>query len=142
MSVDEPTNKYTRRQFVRTGAAVSAALLTGAPFVKGQDKAGLKTPVLGTGTHKYEALHDWGELPNDIVYGNTHGVAENSQGRIYIAHTVHKTSQKGDAIVVFDPDGKFIKSWGAEFRGGAHGMHLVKGTRSFSICATSRVTKW
>src|SRR5206468_2754925 len=71
---------------------------------------------------------------------NTHGVAEDSQGRIYIKHTVGKTSQKGDAVVVFDPDGKFIKSWGAEFRGGAHGMHLVKenGVEFFYLCDTAR----
>ena len=29
-------------------------------------------------------------------------------------------------MLVFDEDGKFIKSWGGEFRGGAHGLHLQK----------------
>jgi len=73
-----------RRHFLKTGATTSAALLTGSPFVRGQDKAGSKAPVLGSGEHTYEALHDWGNLPAGIVYGNTHGVAEDSQGRIYI----------------------------------------------------------
>jgi hypothetical protein len=37
---------------------------------------------------------------------------------------VHSTSQSGDALCVFDPAGKFVRSWGAEFRGGAHGLTL------------------
>jgi hypothetical protein len=140
MSNNKALNKISRREFVGGGAIASAALLTRAPYVRGEDKAGLRTPVLGAGTHQYEALHDWGELPNDIAYGNTHGVAEDAQGRIYVKHTVHKTSQKGDAVVVFDAEGKFIKSWGAEFRGGAHGMHLTTegGTEFFYLCDTAR----
>jgi hypothetical protein len=27
-------------------------------------------------------------------------------------------------MVVFDPNGKFVKSWGKEFKGGAHGLHI------------------
>src|SRR5438876_12338938 len=30
-------------------------------------------------------------------------------------------------MVVFDENGKFIKSWGKDFKGGAHGLHLRKG---------------
>jgi hypothetical protein len=39
---------------------------------------------------------------------------------------VHASSSSGDAICVFDPDGKFVRSWGAEFRGGAHGLTLAR----------------
>lgn len=129
-----------RRSFLQKTSIAAAALLTGAPFVRAEDRSGLKTPVVGTGEFTFEVLHDWGELPQDITYGNTHGVAEDSQGRIYIKHTVGKSSLKGDAIVVYDRDGKFIKSWGAEFRGGAHGMHLVKEGKDevFYLCDTAR----
>lgn len=139
-SSKKAASTVSRRQFIGTSAVASAALLTGAPFIKAQDKSGLKTPVQGVDGHRYEIIHDWGQLPNDIAYGNTHGVAEDAQGRIYIKHTVHKTSQKGDAVVVFDPEGKFIKSWGSEFRGGAHGMHLAKEGKDevFYLCDTAR----
>lgn len=90
------------------------------------DKTGSKLPILGDGEHKYEAIHDWGELPSNIKYGNTHSVAEDAQGHIYVHHTVHKTSASPDSVVVFDEKGKFVRSWGAMFRGGAHGMHLRK----------------
>ncbi len=136
----KPASTISRRQFLKTGATVSAAIATGAPFIIAQDKAGAKAPILGSGAHQYEAIHDWGALPADIAYGNTHGVAEDSQGRIYIKHTVHKTSMKADAVVVFDAEGKFITSWGAEFRGGAHGMHIVKEGKDefFYLCDTGR----
>jgi hypothetical protein len=39
---------------------------------------------------------------------------------------VHASSQSDDAICVFDADGKFIRSWGKEFKGGAHGLHIRK----------------
>ena len=115
----------SRRDFVKTTALATAAIA--APrIILASNKSGLDPIILGTGEHKYEVQHDWGTLPEGIAYGNTHGVAEDSQGNIYIKHTVHATSSKADAIVVFDASGKFIRSWGAEYKGGAHGMHLSK----------------
>ena len=111
----------TRRSFM-----VASAVGAVAPFVKAQDKAASKYPILGEGEHKFECIHDWGELPSNIKYGNTHSVCEDAQGHIYIHHTVYKDSQSPDSVVVFDEKGKFVRSWGAMFRGGAHGMHLRK----------------
>lgn len=134
-----PSNDSPRRDFLKT-AGTATLLAAGAPFVRASDKAGRRAPVLGSGAHTYEAIHDWGALPDDIAYGNTHGVAEDSQGRIYIKHTVHKRSRSDDAIVVFDPEGRFITSWGAAFKGGAHGLHLARegGGEFFYLCDTAR----
>ena len=112
-----------------------------APLILGAtDKSGSKKPVIGSGDHTYEVTHDWGELPADIQYGNTHGVCEDSQGRIYIHHTVYATSENADSMVVFDGDGKFVKSWGKDFRGGAHGLHIRKegSTEFLYLCDTQR----
>ncbi len=115
----------TRREFVR---AVAAAPL--GPLLLGmQDKAGTKRPVLGSGAYRYEAIHDWGTLPASIRWGNTHGVVEDSQHNIYVHHTVHATSESPDSMVVFDSKGRFIRSWGKEFRGVAHGLHIRKEGR-------------
>jgi len=108
----------TRRGFLMAGAV--------APFVMAEDKTGSKYPILGDGEHKYECIHDWGQLPSNIKYGNTHSVCEDAQGHIYIHHTVYKDSPSPDSVVVFDEKGKFVRSWGPMFRGGAHGMHLRK----------------
>lgn len=114
--------KSTRRQFVAAGAMAAAA----PAFIRAEDKAGTKKPILGSGAHTYEAIHDWGELPSSIKYGNTHGVVEDSHGNIYIHHTVYKDSESADTMVVFDAKGKFVRSWGKEFRGVAHGLHIRK----------------
>lgn len=109
--------KTTRREFLVSAAA--------APMLLGlQDKSGSKAPVMGSGTHVYEAIHDWGTLPTHIKWGNTHGVVEDSQGNIHIHHTVHATSESPDTVVVFDRDGKFVRSWGRQFKGVAHGLEL------------------
>ncbi len=108
-----------RREFLKT--ATAAPLLLGM-----QDKAGSRAPVLGKGEFTYEAIHDWGELPANIRWGNTHGVVEDSQGNIYVHHTVHATSESADSMVVFDRNGRFVRSWGHQFRGVAHGLHIRK----------------
>lgn len=109
-------------------------------MTQSQGKTASKRPIIGSGEHTYEVLHDWGELPAHIKYGNTHGVCEDSQGHIYIHHTVHKSSQSADAMVVFDEKGKFVRSWGAEYREGAHGLHIRKegSTEYLYLCDTNR----
>ena len=121
-----------RRTFI-TG--LSAPLILGAT-----NKSGSSKPILGEGDHKYEVTHDWGELPANIKYGNTHGVCEDSQGHIYVHHTVNAASESNDSMVVFDGKGKFVKSWGKEFKGGAHGLHIHKeGKQEFLyLCDTKR----
>jgi hypothetical protein len=115
--------KTTRREFVKT---VAAAPLLGPVLLGTANKSGSKRPVLGSGSHQYEATHDWGELPARIRWGNTHGVIEDSQHNIYVHHTVHATSESADSMVVFDSKGKFVRSWGKEFKGVAHGLHIRK----------------
>src|SRR5690242_13247285 len=100
----------TRRNFLVASAAVACA----PAFLSATDKAGSKAPVLGEGEYQYEAIHDWGELPRTIKYGNTHGICEDSQGHIYIHHTVHAHSDSLDTMVVFDHKGKFVRSWGRQ----------------------------
>lgn len=112
----------SRREFL--AAAAASPLLLGT-----QDKGGTRAPVMGQGELTYEAIHDWGTLPASIRWGNTHGVVEDAQGHIHVHHTVHATSERGDSVVVFDRDGRFVRSWGAEFRGVAHGFDLRREGR-------------
>lgn len=127
---------HSRRQALGTisGAVAGAWWLTGAvPAARaGQanrplgGKSGLDPIILGSGEHQYEVQHDWTRLPVTHAFGNTHGVAVDRQGNVYIKHTVHAASQSSDAMCVFDSSGTFVRSWGAEFKGGAHGLTLVR----------------
>lgn len=126
----------TRRTVLKTMVSAGAG-----PIILGAaDKAGTARPILGAGEHKYEAIHDWGELPGSIQYGNCHGVCEDSQGNIYVHHTVNAASESHDTMVVFDAQGKFVRSWGKDFKGGAHGLHIRKEGRDefLYLCDTRR----
>lgn len=126
----------TRRRFLQS----AAALASGPVILGASNKSGSAPPIVGQGEFKYEVIHDWGELPKSISYGNTHGVVEDAHGFIYVHHTVNASSESSDSMVVFDPKGKFVKSWGKEFRGGAHGLHIAKeGKDQFLyLCDTKR----
>lgn len=132
--------KTTRRRFVSSSIATMVAVGIAPALLGAEDKSGAKPVIFEAGDLKYECQHDWGQLPKHISYGNTHGVVEDSQGRIYVHHTVNKSSESRDAMVIFDHDGKFIESWGKEFRGGAHGLHINKeGSEEFLyLCDTGR----
>ena len=130
----------SRRHFLQAIGAAGAAAAGGPVILHATNKSGSSRPVVGTGDHTFEVHHDWGELPAGIRYGNTHGVCEDQQGHIYIHHTVNATSERHDTMVVFDRKGRFVKSWGREFEGGAHGLHIRKeGSREFLyLCDTKR----
>lgn len=113
---DHRLGAVSRRRFLRgIGAAAVGPTLLGVR-AKGSSKA----VVLGSGKHTYEVVEGWGKLPEGVKYGYTHGVQVDSQQRI-IVH-----NQSKDSVVIFDNEGKFIKSWGPEFQKGAHGCLLRK----------------
>lgn len=115
---NEQNREWSRRSFLRAGlGAVVAA--SAPPLLRGASAATQSAPgVLGAGAHTYEVVRGWGALPTGKVFGYTHSVQEDAQGRIFIHN------QSADAVMIFDATGRFIKSWGREFENGAHGMQL------------------
>ena len=136
-----------RRDFLKqTGAAAlataSAAAASGSgPFVHAGDKAGSPHPVIGQGEHRYECYHNWGALPSSVRWHETHGVAIDQAGFIYITHRAGNQKPKSpeeaqDTIVVFDPDCKFVRSFGKEYHGGGHGIDIrAEGGQEFLYLA-------
>ena len=116
----------SRRGFLKGSGTGAVAAGDGPTILGSTDKADATHPIVGSGDHTYEVIHNWGELPKHIRYGNTHGVRIDRDGFVYVHHTVHASSETGDSMVIFDPQGKFVKSWGKEFQGGAHGLHVQK----------------
>lgn len=117
-------SKRTRRSFLATCSAAGLAAALPSFGLQTSDKSGTRPPVLGSGPHTYECVHDWLVPPEGMVWGDTHGLCQDEQGHIYAGHTVHKSSMRGEAIVVFDEKGRFVRAFGEEFRGGAHGLKL------------------
>jgi hypothetical protein len=123
----------SRRTFLAQCAALASAATLPAFFVRASDKSGSTNPVVGTGEHTYECVHDWLVPPEGLVWGDTHGLCQDAAGNIYVAHTVNKSSMRGEAIVVYDSAGKFVRAFGEEFRGGAHGLYLRSEGASESL---------
>jgi hypothetical protein len=113
-----------RRTFLQA-AAVTAS--TGPTLLGVTRRADNKAPTVGTGEHTYECHHNWGELPNDYAWQTTHNVALDSQGHVYITHQGAKgTKSNMDTVLVFDPKGKFVRSFGKEWHYGGHGIEIRK----------------
>jgi hypothetical protein len=110
-----------RRDFLKRSAALATA-----PLLLGMtDKAETKLPTVGKGEHTYECIHNWGGLPSSIKWQTTHGVAVDAAGQVYITHQgVGKDVM--DTVVVFDPKGKYVRSFGKEWHTGGHGIDIRK----------------
>jgi hypothetical protein len=123
-----------RRTFLRRSAAAGATALAagaGPLFLNATAKAGNDRPTVGREAHRYECIHNWGELPGNLRWETTHGVTVDEVGLVYIKHQGHG-KEALDTIVVFDPTGKFVRSFGKEYYPGGHGIDLRKeGSEEF-----------
>ncbi len=79
--------------------------------------------TIGEGRYRFEWDSHWAKLPEGIELGYTHGVVVDREG------LVHVFNQSRHAVLTFDPDGRFLRTWN-EFPSdrflGAHGMTLVE----------------
>ena len=116
-------SQATRRKFLQAAGAAGAVAALGPVYVHASDKAGSRRPVIGEGEFRYECEHGWGQLPSTVRWGDTHGVTVDADGFVYIKHR-NKVPEVMDAIVVFDPQGKYVRSFGKEYHGGGHGIDI------------------
>lgn len=127
----------TRRGFLARTAGIAAVACAGPQILVRAEEKDMKVDgTMGTGDHRYEWVGDWAKLPEGRTFGYTHAVQEDSQGRILVHHT------GTESIAVFDPDGKFIKSFGREWETHAHGMQLrVEDGQEFLYLAPTLLHK-
>jgi len=124
-----------RRDFLKTAGAAAATAITSNFFVHASDKAGTKPAVVGTGEFTYECHHNWGTLPAAIQWWDTHGVAVDAAGLVYITHRSPFNSGM-DTAVVFDPTGKYVRSFGKQWNFGGHGVDIrQEGNEEFLYLA-------
>lgn len=133
-------SRTTRRRFLKSVGAAAATASVSPLILRASDKAGSQNPVLGEGAFRYEVVtHSWGEVPSHIQWGETHGVAVDEAGLIYIKHRSN-AKEPIDAIAVFDPQGKFVRSFGKEYHTGGHGIDIRKeGSEEFLYLCSTRV---
>jgi hypothetical protein len=74
------------------------------------------------GLMKYRVQIRFGEepdtMPDGWKFGRVSSVTVDKAGEVYVFHR----GKKADPIVVFDAKGKYLRSWGRDMFGNAHGM--------------------
>lgn len=134
----------TRRQFLAQSVLAAFGFTSAGRALAGEALRTGQAPrlIVGSGVYRYEWVPDWLTPPEYIRWGDTQGLAQDSYGRIFVSHTVHSDSPSPDAIVVFDKHGKFLMSWGSQFRGGGHGLDIRKeGSQEYLYhCDTAHKT--
>ncbi len=66
----------------------------------------------------YEPDPDWPHLPEGRYLGEASAVTTDSDGNVYVFH------RGQDPIMVFDQNGRFLRSWGEGVFGSAHGLRV------------------
>lgn len=129
------SDKRQRRDFLKTAGAAGATVVAAHFFVHAADKTGTKPAVIGSGEFTYECHHNWGEVPAHIRWHATHGVAIDAAGLIYITHRAPFNSDI-DTVTVFEPNGRFVRSFGKQWNFGGHGIDIRKeGNEEFLYLA-------
>ena len=73
---------------------------------------------MGSGDYTYEVHRPWGRLPSGWEFGLVSHVAVDSEDRLYVY-------QRGDPpLIIFDSEGEFVGSWGADLIIDAHGIFI------------------
>ncbi len=119
------TNKQTRRSFLTTCSAAAVATALPSVFLP-SDLRQVWRSIAGC---RFRSAHlrvraRLAGAAGRPGLGRYAWPGQDEQGHIYVGHTVHKSSMRGEAIVVFDEKGRFVRAFGEEFRGGAHGLRL------------------
>lgn len=101
---------------VRIAAAVVAFFLTG--IATAQNSA----------PNPYETIEGWAELPDGRVWGSTSAIYPANDGKhIWVAERCGTNLCVGsdvDPVLLYDPDGNVVKSFGAGMITWPHGMHV------------------
>lgn len=138
-----PTDAVSRRAFLQTATAATAATAAtlAAPAIVTADKTGNRV-VIGQGECQYTPNHSWAQLPEKFTWQTTHNVAIDSEGLVYVIHEGRKDQPDHPSIFVFDPEGRYVRSFGNEFQGGGHGIEVRRdGTEEFVYVAAYQEVK-
>ncbi|MBL8829178.1 MAG: hypothetical protein JNM18_19500 [Planctomycetaceae bacterium] len=78
----------------------------------------LAAQVEGAEPIAFTSVGAFGKFPEGVTLGPTSAVAVNRQGEVYIFH------RGKQPIIVCDPAGNVLRSWGDDLIGSAHGLRL------------------
>lgn len=146
----QPAN-VDRRHFLGAALTASAAVACGSvgnavasaggpgPFLRTSKNR--PRNMVGQGDYQYEMNHHWAQLPEKFTWQTTHNVAVDPEGLVYVIHEGHENKPDHPSIFVFDPDGRYVRSFGSQFQGGGHGLEVrvENGTPFLYVAAYQQV---
>lgn len=126
--------RTSRRKFLAAAAGTAAVLAV--PTILTAAKTD-KPLVVGQGEYRYEVIHEWPQLPDKFTWQTTHNVAVDKSGCLYVIHEGREDLKDHPSIFVFDPERKYIRSFGQQFQGGGHGIEIREegGQEFLYVCA-------
>ena len=74
--------------------------------------------LVGESTLTFELVSDWEQLPSGWSHGDVAGVATDSQDRVYVFN------RSEHPLIVYDRDGRFLRSWGEGVFTRPHGITI------------------
>ncbi len=74
--------------------------------------------TVGSGEYTYELVESWAKLPAGEEFGMVSACATDSAGNLYAFQ------RKEPPIVIFNPDGEYIGSWGLDAISNPHGIFI------------------
>lgn len=118
------TAPMNRRDVLKASCVAAAGMITAAPFVHAQSKTDSQPLITGQGDYQYEVTHNWAQLPSEFTWQTTQATVVDKNGFVYLNHTGDFNKKQHPNVFVFDENGKYVRSFGEYFQGGAHGLDL------------------
>jgi len=82
--------------------------------------------AIGTRRHAYEVVEGWGHGPECAKLGLISAVGSDSRDQVYLFNRLPQP-----AVLVFDRDGHFLRSWGEDLFRQPHGLWISPDDRVF-----------
>jgi DNA-binding beta-propeller fold protein YncE len=74
--------------------------------------------LVGQGSFMYAVDPSWEKLPDNLAHPDVTGVAVDSSNRVHVLH------RGEDPVIVYESDGRFIRSWGGRIFAEPHGLRI------------------
>lgn len=133
------TRSMNRRKFFAAAGATTLATLglrEAEPETTGESEKEMHTEILtGNGEWTYRVMTGWGRLPHGTEFGGTHGaVAQDNAGHIYVS------TQSETGVLVYSPDGAFIKTIAGQFPEIHSMVHADEQGAEYFYCTVQKGT--
>ncbi|MEZ6087652.1 MAG: peptidase [Pirellulaceae bacterium] len=140
MNESSQSSSISRRKLLRSASVAAISGLAMPAIVTA--KRSEAQQVIGDGDFKFKVQHQWPELPDQFTWQTTHNVAVDADNCLYVIHEGRAEAKDHPSIFVFDPEGRYMRSFGQQFQGGGHGIEVRReGNDQFLYVAAYQQVK-